>query len=248
MWGRAAECRRDPIPEGFQTSHFTVSGLICNPGKWIGCPKVSLGWGLRFHIQETAQAPSAWPSGHAAAFQPDLCQVTWLDFFTYLCLGFSICKVICAFLLMRGKAMIWVKVHWRKIKVKRSSDLILLLWLKGCNYEGKLAFPNGISGSDLALPTERHYVDIFLTNKVILYKFNPARGRPQFKGTLQKNWILICLLARCILWEMYVVNCYQVVKQFDEVWTSPLIVLFTTYLSSPNIPLGNSLLSWLSEV
>lgn len=135
------------------------------------------GGGYDFTSRKPHRLRSAWTSGHTAAFQPDLCKVTWLDFFTYLCLGFSICKVICVFLLLREKATIWVKVHWRKIGVKRSSDLILLLWLKGCNYEGKLAFPNGIFGSDLSLPTERHYVDIFLTNKVILYKFNPARGR-----------------------------------------------------------------------
>lgn len=131
-------------------------------------------WGRGYDF--TSRLRSAWTSGHTAAFQPDLCKATWMDF-TYLCLGFSICKVICVFLLIREKAMIWVKVHWRKIGVKRSSDLILLWWLKGCNYEGKLAFPNGISGSDLALPTDRHYVDISLTNTVILYKFNPARSR-----------------------------------------------------------------------
>lgn len=66
--------------------------------------------------------------------------------------------------------------------------------------------PNGISGSEFALPTERHDAEIFLANKVILCKFysspRQSNTKPQLKGryvSLQKNCTLIYLLALCIL-------------------------------------------------
>lgn len=59
----------------------------------------------------------------------------WLDFSIYLCLGFSICKVICAFLLTRENVMIWVKAFleetWGKKNPRSDTTLVsqrLQLW------------------------------------------------------------------------------------------------------------------------
>lgn len=37
-----------------------------------------------------------------------------------------------------------------------------------CSYEGKLALPNGITGSEFTIPIERHYANISQANKVLM--------------------------------------------------------------------------------
>lgn len=107
-------------PRGLQTSHFTFLDLIFNSVKRIGALPV-MHSGLQF--QDPSRKPHRLQSkltrGHSAAFQPDLCLWPWLDLFTCLCLGFSICKAIWAFLLTGETAMIWVKANWTEVGLKR---------------------------------------------------------------------------------------------------------------------------------
>lgn len=179
MQERAAVWRRGPGSELQRLSHipggsdksFYFPRPYLQLCKMNRCPPVSHP-GLQF--QDPSRKPHKLQSkltrGHSAAFQPDLCLWPWLDFFTYLCLGFSIGKAIRTFLLTGESAVILVKAYQRKFGVKRIWDLMWLWCLRGYRYEAKLALPNGTSWIGICAPHERYHADVVLAHKARLCK------------------------------------------------------------------------------